>query len=55
MKNGIIYKSDGDTLIEIYRALNIIDGTLERPLTMNEMVLLFAIGKKIQEEMGVDG
>ena len=48
MKNGIIYKSDGDALITIFKAL-------KRPLTTKEMVLLFSIGKKLQEEIGVDG
>nr|DAX03118.1 MAG TPA: hypothetical protein [Bacteriophage sp.] len=54
MKNGIIYKSDGDALITIFKALRL-DGTLKRPLTTKEMVLLFSIGKKLQEEIGVDG
>lgn len=51
MKDGIIYKSDGETLKEIYRAFDI-DGNLKRPLTIGEMVLIFAIGKKIIEHAG---
>ena len=51
MKDGIIYKSDGETFKEIYRAFDI-DGNLKRPLTIGEMVLIFAIGKKIIEYAG---
>lgn len=48
MKNGIICKEDGDALLEIYRAINI-DGSLNRNLTMEEMVLIFALGQVIKE------
>ena len=51
MKDGIIYKSDGETLKEIYRAFDI-DGNLKRPLTIGEMVLIFAIVNKIIEHAG---
>lgn len=49
MKNGIICKEDGDALLEIYRAINVCDGSLNRNLTMEEMVLIFAIGYAIKE------
>jgi hypothetical protein len=48
MKNGIICKEDGDALFEIYRAINI-DGSLNRNLTMDEMVFIFALGQVIKE------
>ena len=48
MKNGIITQKDGDTLLEIYNSFDL-DGSQRRPLTMEEQVLLFAIGKAIQE------
>ena len=52
MKNGIIYNSDGEKLIEIFHAFDI-DGNQKRSLTMEELVLLFAIGKKILNEIGI--
>lgn len=48
MKNGIISPKDGDTLIEIYKAFDLY-GNQKRSLTMEERVLIFAIGKAIQE------
>ena len=48
MKSGIISSKDGDTLIEIYKAFDLY-GNQKRPLTMEEQVLIFAIGKAIQE------
>ena len=48
MKSGIISSKDGDTLIEIYKAFDLY-GNQTRPLTMEEQVLIFAIGKAIQE------
>ena len=48
MRNGVIDKSDGDTLMEIYKAFDF-DGNQRRPLTMEEQVLIFSIGKLIQE------
>lgn len=48
MKNGIICKEDGDALLEIYRAINVWDGSLDRNLTMEEMVLIFALGQVIK-------
>lgn len=48
MKNGIITPKDGDTLLEIYRSFDLY-GNQKRVLTMNEQVLIFAIGKAIQE------
>lgn len=54
MKNGAIEpEKDHDTLMSIYNALDI-DGNLKRPLTVDEMVLIFAIAKKIKE-CGIDG
>lgn len=49
MKNGIICKEDGDALLEIYRAINVWDGSLNRNLTMDEMVFIFALGHAIKE------
>ena len=49
MKNGIICKEDGDALLEIYRAINVWDGSLNRNLTMDEMVFIFALGQVIKE------
>ena len=48
MKNGIITHKDGDTLLEIYHSFDLY-GNQKRPLTMEEQVLIFAIGKAIQE------
>lgn len=48
MKDGIIEKKDGDTLLGVYKAING-NGYLRRPLTIHEQVLLFAIAKEIQE------
>lgn len=55
MKNGIICKEDGDALLEIYRAINVWDGSLNRNLTMDEMVFIFALGQVIKENFGEDG
>lgn len=52
MKNGIICKEDGEALLEIYRAINVWDGSLNRNLTMDEMVLIFALGHAIKENFG---
>ena len=51
MKNGVIEKKDGDTLIDIYNAFDL-DGNQKRPLTCEELVLIFSIGKKIRETIG---
>lgn len=48
MKNGMITPKDGDTLLEIYRSFDLY-GYQKRPLTMEEQVLIFAIGKAIQD------
>lgn len=48
MKNGIITIEDGNALLEIYHSFDLY-GNQNRPLTMDEQVLLFAIGKGIQE------
>lgn len=48
MKNGIITPKDGDTMLEIYKAFDLY-GNQNRPLTMEEQVLIFAIGKAIQK------
>ena len=48
MKNGIITPKDGDTLLEIYHSFDLY-GNQNRPLTTEEQVLLFAIGKAIQD------
>lgn len=51
MRNGVIYKSDGDRLMEIYNAIDI-DGLLKRHLTHSEQILLFAIAQAIKEKIG---
>ena len=48
MRNGIITPKDGDTLLEIYHTFDLY-GNQKRPMTMDEQVLIFAIGKAIQE------
>ena len=48
MRDGIITPKDGDTLLEIYKAFDLY-GYQNRPLTMEEQVLIFAIGKAIQQ------
>ena len=48
MHNGIITPKDGDTLLEIYKVFDF-NGVQRRHLTMEEQVLIFAIGKAIQE------
>lgn len=54
MKNGIICKEDGDALLEIYRAINVCDGSLNRNLTMDEIVFIFALGQVIKENFAED-
>lgn len=48
MRNGIITPKDGDALLEIYKAFDLY-GNQKRPLTTEEQVLIFAIGKAMQE------
>ena len=48
MRNGIITPEDGDALLEIYHTFDLY-GNQMRPLTTEEQVLIFAIGKAIQE------
>ena len=48
MRNGIITPKDGDTMLEIYYTFDL-HGNQKRPLTMEEQVLIFAIGKAIQQ------
>ena len=48
MKNGMIETRDGDLLIEIFKAFDLY-GNQKRPITTEEQVLLFAIGKGIKE------
>lgn len=54
MKNGIICKEDGDALLEIYRAINVWDGSLNRNLTIDEMVFIFVLGHAIKENFVED-
>lgn len=49
MRDGIIYKSDGEKLIEIYRLFNV-DGSLKRELSAEEMVLIYAMGNVLKEK-----
>lgn len=48
MKNGYIEQLDADTLMEIYRKIDI-NGKLKEPLTTDEQVLIFCIAKSIKE------
>ena len=48
MRNGIITPKDGDTLLEIYKAFDLY-GNQKRPLTTEEQVLIFSVGKGIQK------
>lgn len=48
MHNGIITPKDGGTLLEIYKSFDLY-GNQKRPLKTEEQVLIFAIGKSIQE------
>lgn len=48
MKNGMIETRDGDLLLGIYKAFDLY-GNQKRPLTTDEQVLIFAIGKAIQD------
>lgn len=48
MKNGMIETRDGDLLLGIHKEFDLY-GNQKRPLTTEEQVLLFAIGKGIQE------
>ena len=48
MHNEIITPKDGDTLLEIYHSFDLY-GHQKRPLTTEEQVLIFAIGKAIQD------
>lgn len=48
MRDGIITPKDGDALMEIYRSFDLY-GYQNRPLTMEEQVLIFSIGKAIQK------
>lgn len=49
MHNGIITPKDGDTLLENYHTFDLY-GKQKRHLTTEEQVLIFAIGKAIQNE-----
>ena len=49
MKNGIIYKSDGEKLIEIYRLFNA-NGSPKRKLSTEERVLIYAIGNALKKK-----
>ena len=48
MHNGIITPKDGYTMLEIYKSFDLY-GNQKRPLTTEEQVLIFAIGKAMQE------
>lgn len=48
MKNGYIEPSDADTLMGIYRKIDI-NGNLKEPLTTDEQILIFCIAKSIKE------
>lgn len=48
MKNGMIETRDGDLLLGIHKEFDLY-GNQKRPLTTEEQVLIFAIGKAIRE------
>lgn len=48
MKNGYIEPSDADTLMGIYRKIDLY-GNLKEPLTTDEQILIFCIAKSIKE------
>lgn len=48
MKNGYIEPSDADTLMGIYRKIDI-NGNLKEPLTTDEQILIFCIAKSIKD------
>ena len=48
MKNGYIEPSDSDTLMEVYRKIDI-SGNLKEPLTTDEQILIFCIAKSIRD------
>ena len=48
MKEGILEEKDGETLMEIYRAIDA-RGLLKRPLTIHEQVLLFGVASDIRD------
>lgn len=48
MKNGVIETRDGDLLLGVHKEFDLY-GNQKRPITTEEQVLLFAIGKAIQE------
>lgn len=48
MKNGYIEPSDTDTLMGIYRKIDI-NGNLKEPLTTDEQILIFCIAKSIKD------
>lgn len=48
MKNGNIELSDADTLMGIYRKIDMY-GNLKQPLTTDEQILIFCIAKSIKE------
>lgn len=50
MKNGQLEPQDSDTLMSIYRKLNI-DGTLKEPLSTKEQVIIFAIAEWIEKNV----
>lgn len=48
MKNGYIEPSDADTLMKIYRKIDMY-GNLKEPLTTDEQILIFCIAKSIRD------
>lgn len=48
MKNGYIEPSDADTMMEIYRKIDI-NGNLKEPLTTDEQILIFCIAQSIRD------
>lgn len=54
MKNGKLEPEDADTLMAIYRKIDIWRQELKEPLTTYEMVLIFALSKWIRENVKED-
>lgn len=48
MKNQILSKENGKKLVNIYRTIYA-DGTLKRPLTVDEMLLIYTIGNELRK------
>ena len=48
MKNKMLSKEDGEKLVSIYRIFYV-DRTLKRPLTADEMILIYTIANELRK------